>query len=369
MDKKLIIEKISKLDYKTYKRIDNVTSLTPLGLMFLSLFVSSINPILPGIFLGTGGGLFVLKALFSTLNPEIHTKEISKIIALYKQFIKNYNELNKTFELKDPIEITTMFDCLLFNGYISDGHKFEFSNKEARDINSILGTEVVTGKGVCRHIATMLTDIFNDYGINAGNLCVLMKDPKLCINITKEPNITQEELIKWLDEHDIKGDTRYNALLIHETASNSGCGITIDYGHIEKIGPLKKSIGNHMITYAYKDGKNYFLDPTNKRFSRPVNNSPTIIGNKCDEIIIKKGSSGLFNSAINNRLMEENIKKVLPTISLEEEKEFVNNTKVLYKNNLDLLERFYIDNSELYSDLNNEIMKIDKSYVVKLHTK
>lgn len=126
-----------------------------------------------------------------------YTKDIIKIRELYQEFIKNYNKLNKAFDLSNPIQIYTMFNYLLYKGYLSKDKEFQFSGKQARDINCLIGTNVIIGQAVCRHISAMLTDILNDYGIESSQLGVysIGYNINININIIDKPKYTKEELI------------------------------------------------------------------------------------------------------------------------------------------------------------------------------
>lgn len=124
-----------------------------------------------------------------------YAKDIIKIRELYQEFIKNYNKLNKAFDLSNPIQIYTMFNYLLYKGYLSKDKEFQFSGKQARDINCLIGTNVIIGQAVCRHISAMLTDILNDYGIESSQLGVYSIGYNININIIDKPKYTKEELI------------------------------------------------------------------------------------------------------------------------------------------------------------------------------
>ena len=46
------------------------------------------------------------------------------------------------------------------------------------------------------------------------------------------------------------------------------------------------------------------------------------------------------------------------TISLEDEKKIITSTLDICKNNLDIFERFYNDNKEIYEEISNKLVKI-----------
>ena len=63
----------------------------------------------------------------------------------------------------------------------------------------MIGTNVIIGQAVCRHISAMLTDILNDYGIESSQLGVYSIgyniNINININIIDKPKYTKEELI------------------------------------------------------------------------------------------------------------------------------------------------------------------------------
>lgn len=107
----------------------------------------------------------------------------------------------------DPVEIFTMFDYLLNNGYLSNDKHYEWFDDGTKDVNKIQGANVLTGYAVCRHNSEMLRDILNEKGIKACQLNVYCKSDKLDL--------------------------------------------------------VKKIVGNHSITYACNGINSYFFDPTN----------------------------------------------------------------------------------------------------------
>ena len=100
---------------------------------------------------------------------------MSKKLEIYIwSFYTIIDKLNDIFHLNDPVEISTMFEFLLFNGYLSKDKEFQALARKNNDnfLFSVRGAEVFTGKGVCRHIASMFTDILNEYGIESSTLFV-----------------------------------------------------------------------------------------------------------------------------------------------------------------------------------------------------
>ena len=145
------------IDYNTYNKIQSILGFSSVGMALTNNLILSQYPVLNSsvdalAYLSTAAYLGLAWS-----HGKDYTRDIKQIRSLYQKFITNYNKLNKVFDLNDPIQIHTMFNYLLYKGYLSIDKNFEFSNKEARDINGLYGTNVITGKAVCRHISAMLT--------------------------------------------------------------------------------------------------------------------------------------------------------------------------------------------------------------------
>lgn len=292
-----------------------------------------------------------------------YTKDIIKIRELYQEFIKNYNKLNKAFDLSNPIQIYTMFNYLLYKGYLSKDKEFQFSGKQARDINCLIGTNVITGQAVCRHISAMLTDILNDYGIESSQLGVYSIGYNININILDKPKYTKEELINWVRTHIIDEET-YDIVmkLIEKLVNEYNQSIEFSSEKIDEKNPLKRIIGNHAITFAFKDGKSYFLDPTQTRIYRMSESDKKLLYDDECELIIKPLSSLLLNSNPKNYLkMKAFLASQYPSVSKEEEKLLIEETMKLCNGNSDIFEDFYAENSELYDDISSKVLRIRKN--------
>lgn len=75
--------------------------------------------------------------------------------------------LNEELSFKEPISIYTLFVYMYKNGFLSKDKSIEFKvfYKKYLDIINLYGTNIFSGKGVCRHIGSMLTDILNESNV------------------------------------------------------------------------------------------------------------------------------------------------------------------------------------------------------------
>lgn len=350
------------IDYNTYNKIQNILGVSSIGLNLINDLILSQYPIL-----NSSVDALVYLSIASYLglvwsHGKDYTRDIKQIRSLYQEFITNYNKLNKIFDLNDPIQIHTMFNYLLYKGYLSADKNFEFSKKEARDINGLYGASVITGKAVCRHISAMFTDILNNYGIESSQLGVYSMDYSVNINILAQPKYTKEELVNWVQTH-ITDEKTYSKVMkfVEELVDKKGQSIELSTEMIEDKNILKRKIGNHSITFSVKDGKSYYLDPTQKRIYRVRENDKNVLyDDECNKVPIKLLLSIFLNDSRDYLRMREGLSQQYPSVTREEENQMIEQTIMKFKGNMDIFEQFYNENSELYTDISSKVLKIKK---------
>lgn len=135
----------------------------------------------------TGAGLFatgssVVKAIHDTrkfaneYNRELirETPEYAECLELYESVIVDIATLFRYLRLKDSMDIGNFYQEMLYHGYFSSPGKFAY-HKYGIDKGicpELYGARVTTGKGVCRHIAMNLKDIYEAMGFTASYLSV-----------------------------------------------------------------------------------------------------------------------------------------------------------------------------------------------------
>lgn len=129
-------------------------------------------------------------------------------IKIYDDTIDDLKNLLEKNGVTEPDDIFKNFTYILWNGYLSCNQNFEYNKKVDNVISDkYLGTACLSGQAVCRHIATMLRDLYAAYGYESCTLTCFLDDGK------------SEEFRK---------------------------------------------IGNHLITSVLVDDKIYYYDPTNR---------------------------------------------------------------------------------------------------------
>ena len=112
----------------------------------------------------------------------------------------------------------------------------------------------------------------------------------------------------------------------------------------EDIGKLT----NHRITKATYQGKDYYLDPTQTRMYKPSMNNQKILISENGRIDTK-----IIPSANSSKAMKAN-----PSAPFSEDLKYVKSTINIYKQNKDILERFYKEHQELYNYISNLLSNI-----------
>lgn len=321
------------------------------GIIFPDELSFCVNNI--GYLLGLVGTLEVMADSFKYFSCEQYTKDVTYIRSLYSEFVKNYNKLNKTFELNSPMEIYLLFYYLLYQGYLSKDKIFKFEDKNSVDIMSIYGVNIFTGNAVCRHIASMLSYIMNDYGIMARQMMVYASDAKLSYNVLDYQKYTKEELIDWIKNSvSSKEDCESLISYLEELIKKYG-NIELYYEYETTESKKERKYGNHAITYAIYEGKKYFLDATcgyiYKQSSDLVLSS---LGYECNiKGLLPQNFEGNGSDKMNKVYEYENI--------CEDEKRRVKEKmKLICEDNKDMFMQFYNENRELYDEVSNKLLNI-----------
>lgn len=362
MDNNMLKKLCGQIDYNTYKKIQNSFRYLIYGMVIANNSVLSQYPTLNnyGVVL-----LYLFAAAHFGLawsGYEKYTKDILEIRNLYQDFITNYNKLNRTFSLTNPIQIHTMFSYLLGEGYLSADKNFEFDSKESRDITGLQGMNVIAGNAVCRHIAAMLTDILNNYGIESNQLGVFLPGYRLEIKKLDHQKYTKEDLVNWAQTH-IEDEEVYNiAMKFIKLAYEKELCIEMSMEIVKDKSILKKIFGNHAITFSVMDGKSYYLDPTNERIYRLMENEKNILysDDKHPKVRITLASITELNGNKDYLQIQKKLQHQYPSETIEEERRMVTQTIATCKNNMDIFDQFYSENSDLYREISSKVLRIKK---------
>jgi len=351
MENKIAKKIFENMSYNTYNTIYNISyAISILGCV--NPFVGAIID-LPALEALVSSYIVLTQGYWATasiINGEKYTKEIKNIENMYNNLINKYTVLNNKFELKNPVEIYSMYNYMLYKGYLSKDGEFNFGTNDIKDIRSLLGVNVITGKGVCRHIASMLNDVYIKLGLDAYT----------CTSYTNEIdtlNFLLREMINSLEKQ-LKLSTNEEEKkeiieLINETKKyKNSLNSKLDF--------LKKKSANHLINLVSYNDIGYVLDPTNqyiyKKDPRITNLNKDILKSYLvsDEQKVIKITKDRGNYKGKRKIL------LLPNSDTETDKIMIEQTKMICLDNIDMLEQFKKENSELYNEINNELVKVKK---------
>lgn len=101
--------------------------------------------------------------------------------SIYEIIIDKVRKMAHDLKLETPNELYVLFVYLYAHGYLSYNKDFATDRFKGRDEIEPIGTAIFAGRGRCRHIASLFTDIVNskeDFGCKAINLQVYSTDDK-----------------------------------------------------------------------------------------------------------------------------------------------------------------------------------------------
>lgn len=285
-------------------------------------------------------GLFLPMCL---LNESIHdltklknehlTKYNSEIYDIYKEVLDNYNDLNKTFNFSNPIEMSVLLNYATYNGYLSKDKVFTFGDENVNDIYGIRGANILAGNGVCRHIAKFFGDVLTLNNIHNDLICV-SNDESNEIATVKDALLQSKELE--LDDKRIEK-------------------VSLELQKLEDENNFRMNNATHCINFVY-DGKNsYFIDPTNESLLYTFNADKNTLSYKYHDVV--KIFYDKSKSYSDDKLRKFSKYKYLPGMDEEEYNALKKKTTTYIDDGIDVLEKFYNDNNEAYDEIHNLIKK------------
>ena len=141
--------------------------------------------------------LFILKDVAKDMSIYHHCKKISnseeyqELVDLYDTYITYLADFLKSIDISESMDVAFAYKALLSHGMLStEKYNYHiFKNDKFDKISEIYGSRVFTGKAVCRHISSFLTDLINKMdGCAANVICNVYN--------TKEFSESKNKIIK-----------------------------------------------------------------------------------------------------------------------------------------------------------------------------
>lgn len=339
-----IFDSISeKFDYYSLQKAQRIALLGDLGLLPLSIFTPLEIDLL--IILVQSGLLS-----FHYLTKEEKTKDVVQVHDLYDDIITDYGKIVRDFGLTNPLEISTLFEQIYRNGYLSKDKEFVFCTDGVRDIKSIYGANIVSGIGVCRHISSMLDDLYKKLGYESCILGVHLRDYDIDWSVTNEKSSQSISDIYEIIEHISKKEECEELKNIINEFRELGLNVTAEVVFNSK---KLKGQANHAINFIPYKGQAFFIDPTNFRDYKLNREHPKFFTNGFDEFIYIDSMAHISNA--NPKILK---KLDLPSQSFYEDTLLRKRVSTLFEKNRDIFEQFYLEHEDIYREMSNKLEKI-----------
>ena len=339
----------NNMNYSTYKKLDNISFCSTLYGVINPFVLSAINnyPEFEILLLSFVSASQIYYFSTNTFDCEKYTKDILELKELYNKVIGETSTLINEFNLKHPLEVYSFYNYLLYKGYLSYDKMFFYGKSYIDDIKSLLGINIINGTGVCRHISSMLNDIYNNMNFNACTSSVYVNSNLLMHESLQELYFTYEEQLKMSTD---KEDREMLKNILTDTKK-----LLREYK--PKFEPHLKANGNHMINLVSNNDFGYILDPTNKVIYKK---SDSISENILKNPVLSPLSGKVKLTHISDNSKQKKSILLLPDSCEEDDELIINNTTMLCRNNLDILNKFRNENSDLYNEINDKLVKIKK---------
>lgn len=230
------------------------------------------------------------------------------LIYLNAYSLLNLDDVAKKFDIEEISGLLAIFYYAYRKGYLSYKHTFKFDKDRSYSADlppNDLGFYIVEGYGVCRNISYQLKAF-------------------LTLNNIKS-------YVATTDSKEFSNSPRTLALYVNLFPS---------------------LLGNHVVNYIKYDNISFLYDPTNNYFPKIMGYSLLQYPND-DKI----QPVWIVNS-INNGIIMPVIKKAPPSDKMMEIVDSYLNYLELFDNNIDIFERLYADNKEIYFEFHDKFSKV-----------
>lgn len=257
---------------------------------------------------------------------DMGTDEYKRIESLYEESLDRTSSLMKEFCLDEPISIFTMYVYLYRNGYLSHNHEFQY-DFHLKDLPRLYGADVLNGNGVCRSLATHLSDLYNHMEYESETFAVHTSG-EVCRGLE---HLCPTPLVK----------TERASKLVKMV--NTATGII--------------HMPNHLILNVKQNGVNYTLDPTNDGMLIPNGKNLLVTTSPNAHMILSLNATRVqrgikqLKGGLSLKGLKEDLQ--MPTIDVEEYRKIYLETLKLCRENPDILEQFYLESQELYEEVHN----------------
>ncbi len=283
-------KKLQCVPYKNYMVFKNVAIGIHLASFptYLLMFQNSPAQMLSFLL---GSGILSYSVLYGEY--EKFTQEIKQMKDIKEEFLNKFLVLLENYEASDPNEIYAIYQCGLYQGLFSYNHFYKYENNNVLDIPDNLSQDIFLGLGSCRHVSSLLVDIYQKQGLNTSYLSVY--------------------------DHDIQKPAPSD--------------------FIQKI---RGATGNHAVVGVEFNGESNYYDPTNQLILRKKENC--LFSNGTANYIARKTMKNKIAKEILNLPVADYKKSAIKYLDMCDKinrdvyilSEFYDNTEELYREMFDI---------------------------------
>ena len=280
---------------------------------------------------GVLAGMFLCEILLRN-RVEKKTNEYLLVKDNYDKIIKNIVLFLKDNGINEPNSIYTSFVYMYRMGYLSYNQNFNNSTS-TKDFADMFGVDVINGVGVCRHLSSMLSDVFKEFGYQSSIITV---------------NATQQSV----------NFMKNNSLIPKVDCDSKSKKIV---STIAKVTEITNSV-NHALTEVYDGQQSYIFDPTNDGslvYANDLSKNKLRVVGSTDAIMTYKYIAqmqmslfGSYTTDVSKKQLLYFIKNTLTNFEFYDIRNIVFNEWC--KKNAEI-KSFYNDNKNLYENIHESL--------------
>ena len=272
-----------------------------------------------------------------------------ELTKMYIEVLANFLLLNKNFKYEHPLDVYALFLYALNKGYLSKDKEFVRTPCKIEDYEHMPLT-IMSGKGVCRNISTMLNNIFNIFQIE-NELTLLYSNPPevKVLNMMGDSRSILEKKEEIIRYSYLKERLEDNLKKLNEYGENS----YLSFSNLPKNrNKFIEYLGNHVVNTATFENTTYVVDPTNGETLKPSDCNKLYLINYRN---LPYHITTPFGRKEDVDKLLEKLKHTNTTFDEDEERIFGVIQECGEKQ--ELFEGFYEENKKLYKDISRGLKK------------
>ncbi len=211
-----------------------------------------------------------------SMKEDIEKDKNKPFVESYKNIVeKTATFLNSELLVEDPITASIVFEYLLWKGYFSKNHLYQFDINDRKNNFSAFGADIMRGKGVCLNNAYMLSDILNSMDYKTF--------PSMCF--VNAPNGFDKSVLPPIERTMYEPKTVIEKLLYEKSKLMSVL-----------LSPMIEKMGNHAIVSIEYNNDYFAIDPTNLCFMTYYDENSLQSLNENIKFQLKPGFTRLVNA-------------------------------------------------------------------------